>query len=119
MLGHREDIPEIMGSLDVVVHPSYANEGVPQSILQAMAMKRPVVASNAGAIREVIIDGETGFLIEPKDSVQLSEKVVELYDNRNLIIKFGENSRRLVEESYSLDGMLNKIEILYARLLNP
>lgn len=119
MLGHREDIPEIMASLDAIVHPSYANEGVPQSILQALAMKRPVVASDAGAIREVIIDGETGFLIKPKDPIQLAEKVVELYKNRNLIIKFGENSRRLVEEGYSFDGMLNKIETLYTRLLNP
>jgi glycosyltransferase involved in cell wall biosynthesis len=60
-LGHREDIPEIIASLDVVVHPSYESEGVPQSILQAMAMEKPVIASDIGAIGEVVIDNKTGL----------------------------------------------------------
>ncbi|MBI5188683.1 MAG: glycosyltransferase family 4 protein [Nitrospirae bacterium] len=117
MLGHRFDIPEILASLDVIVHPSYANEGVPQSILQAMAMEKPVVASDAGSIKEVIIDRETGFLIEPKNPEQLSERVIELYKNPELRIKFGREGRRLVEKDYSTEKMLDKIESLYERLL--
>lgn len=116
MLGHREDIPEILASLDVVVHPSYANEGVPQSILQAMAMEKPVVASDAGAIKEIVIDGETGFLTAPKNPGQLAEKVIELYRNPELRIKFGKAGRRLIEKSYSFENMLDKIEALYERL---
>ncbi len=116
MLGHREDIPEILTSLDVVVHPSYANEGVPQSILQALAMEKPVVASDAGAIKEIIIDKETGFLTEPKNPGKLGEKVIELYKYPELRIKFGKAGRRLVEKSYSFEGMLDKIESLYERL---
>ncbi len=118
MLGHRDDIPEILASLDVIVHPSYANEGVPQSILQAMAMERPVVASDAGAIKEIVIDKETGFLIEPKNPGQLSEKVIELYRNPELRVKFGKAGRRLVEKNYSMEAMLDKVESLYERLLN-
>ncbi len=119
MLGHREDIPEILASLDVVVHPSYANEGVPQSILQAMAIKKPVVASDAGAIKEIIIDGETGFLIEPKNPKQLAERVFELYKNPELRISFGKKGRSLVETNYSIEKMLDKIEFLYEKLLMP
>jgi len=118
MLGHRDDIPEILASLDVIVHPSYANEGVPQSILQTMAMEKPVIASDAGAIKEIVIDGETGFLIEPKNSGQLAEKVIELYKNPALRIKFGKEGRKLVEKNYSIVAMLDKIESLYERLLN-
>ncbi|MFZ6016104.1 MAG: glycosyltransferase family 4 protein [Nitrospirota bacterium] len=117
MLGHRDDIPEILASLDVIVHPSYANEGVPQSILQAMAMEKPVVASDAGSIKDVIIDKETGFLIEPKNHEQLAEKVIELYKNPELRIKFGKEGRKLVEKDYSTEKMLDKIESLYERLL--
>lgn len=117
MTGHREDIPEILASLDVVVHPSYANEGVPQSVLQAMAMERPVVASDAGAIKEIVINGETGFLIEPENPEQIAEKVVELYRNPLLRVKFGEKGRRLVEENYSMEKMLDKVEALYLTLL--
>ncbi|MCI0469538.1 MAG: glycosyltransferase family 4 protein [Nitrospirae bacterium] len=117
MSGHREDIPEIMASLDVVVHPSYANEGVPQSILQAMAMKRPVVASNAGAIKEVVINGRTGFLVPARDAVKLSEKVISLYNDPELARRLGEEGRKLVEGHYSADGMLDKIEALYKGIL--
>lgn len=117
MLGHREDIPEIMASLNVIVQTSYANEGIPQSILQAMAMERPVVACRAGSIGEVIIDGVTGFLIEPKNPLKLAEKIVELYRNPELRIKFGREGRRLVEENYPMEKMLDKMESLYRWLL--
>lgn len=117
LLGHREDIPEILASLDVIVHPSYASEGVPQSILQALAMEKPVAASDAGAIKEVIIDRKTGFLIEPKNPGKLAEKVIALYKDPGLRIKLGEKGRRLVEKDYSMGMMLDKIESLYGRLL--
>lgn len=117
MLGHREDIPEILASLDVVVHPSYANEGVPQSVLQSLAMERPVVASDAGAVKEVVIDGETGFLIPPRKVEEITAKVVTLYKNRELGKVFGKKGRSLVERSYSFERMLDKVESLYEKLL--
>lgn len=118
MLGHRENIPEILSSLDIVVHPSYANEGVPQSILQALAMEKPVIASDTGAIKEIIIDGETGFLIKPKDPERLSEKVIALYKNPELMIKVGKKGRKIIEKDYSIEKMLDKIESLYPNLLD-
>jgi len=116
MLGHREDIPEIMASLDLLVHPSYANEGVPQSVLQALAMKKAVVASDTGAIKEVIVDGETGFLIRPKDPIMLSDRVIQLYKNPELRKRLGNEGRKLVEEEYSEEAMLDRIEELYHQL---
>jgi glycosyltransferase involved in cell wall biosynthesis len=117
MLGHRDDIPQLIASLDIIVHPSHANEGVPQSILQTMAMEKPVIASDVGAIKEVVINGKTGFLIEPKNSKRLGEKVIELYKNPGLRNKFGEAGRKLVERNYSVEAMLDRIESLYERLL--
>jgi len=118
LLGHREDIPSIMASLDVIVHPSYANEGVPQSLLQAMAMKKPVVASDAGAIKEIVHNGKTGFLIEPRNPAQIAEKVIELYRNEELRNSFGKEGRYLVENQFSFQNMLDKIENIYIKLLS-
>lgn len=117
MLGHRDDVPGIMKSLDVLVHPSYSSEGVAQSILQGLAMRKPVIASDCGAASEVIIDGETGFLIPPKDPVAITQKVVELYRNPTLGTRLGENGRQLVRAKYSLDSMVDGIDELYGRLL--
>jgi glycosyltransferase involved in cell wall biosynthesis len=116
MLGHREDIPEILQSLDILVHPSTGHEGVPQTILQALAMGKPVVASDVGAIREVIQDGETGFLVPPKEVQTLVDRVIALYENPRLREKMGRAGREKVLREHSLEIMLDKIENLYAAL---
>lgn len=115
--GHREDIPEILASLDVIVHPSYANEGVPQSILQALAMKKAVVASDIGAISEVVIHKETGLLIKPRDPKLLAKKVIKLFQKPDLRVRLGENGRNLVTQNYSFGHMLDIIEKLYRNIL--
>lgn len=117
MLGYRVDIPEVLQSLNVVIHPSYANEGVPQSILQALAMKKPVVASDTGSIKEVIIDGKTGLLIPTKNPYAIASKVIDIHKNPILCARFGEEGRRLVEKHYSINQMLDKLEKLYKTYL--
>jgi glycosyltransferase involved in cell wall biosynthesis len=117
MLGHREDVPRIIALLDVVVHPSYANEGVPQSVLQALAMGKAVVASDTGAIGEVVIDGKTGFLVRPRSAKEISEKILYLLGHAGVREKFGEAGRTLVERFYSMRRMVDRICELYAGLL--
>ena len=117
MLGFREDIPQILASLDILVHPSYGSEGVPQVILQALAMKKPVIATNVGGIPEVIKNKETGLLIPPKDVDAIVDAVIELYKNKNLRDFLGKEGRRLVEERYSFDKTIQKIEEIYKTLL--
>ncbi|MCE5195263.1 MAG: glycosyltransferase family 4 protein [Nitrospiraceae bacterium] len=117
MLGHREDIPEIIASLDIIAHPSYSNEGVPQSILQALSMGKAVIASNIKAINEVIINGETGLSVEPRDPSSLSEAVIKLLNNSELRNRLGQNGIRLVHEKYTDEIMLDKIESLYSSII--
>jgi glycosyltransferase involved in cell wall biosynthesis len=116
-LGHREDIPEIIASLDVVVHPSYESEGVPQSILQAMAMEKPVIASNIGAIGEIVIDNETGLLLKPKKPALIAEKIAELYSNPDKRVNFGREARSFVKEKFSMENMIDNVERLYETLI--
>jgi len=116
-LGYRDDIPDILSVLDAVVLPSYANEGVPQSILQAMAMEKPVVACNAGAISEIVQAGRTGILVEPRDPLAITNGIASVLDNNELVKTITANARRLVESKYSLKHMVDKIEKLYNGLM--
>ncbi len=116
-LGYRDDIPDILSMLDVVVLPSYANEGVPQSILQAMAMGKPVVASSAGSIPEVVHDKETGILVEPKNANALAEGIVFMLDNHDFSRTVAANARKLIEAEYSLRHMVSRIEEIYNDLM--
>lgn len=116
--GHREDIPEVLASLDVVVHPSYANEGIPQAILQAMAMKKAIIATDVGSIKEIIKDKVIGLLIQPKNVKQLAESIILLYKNPVLRNSIAENGRKLVENKFSLKKMLDEIANVYKKLLS-
>jgi glycosyltransferase involved in cell wall biosynthesis len=117
VLGFRDDIPALLALLDVVVIPSLSGEGVPQSLTQALAMARPVVASTDGGIPEVVEDGVTGLLVPPGNPVILSEKVAFILHNPSAGFRLGQAGRQLIEERYSLEMMLTRTENLYRRLL--
>jgi glycosyltransferase involved in cell wall biosynthesis len=115
LLGQREDIVNILSSIDVLVHPSYANEGVPQTILQAMAMKRPVIATGIPPLKEAIIEGETGILVPIKNPEAIAGGIIKLLRDKEMSGRFGGNGRKLVVSSYTFNGMLDKLESLYSR----
>lgn len=116
MIGHRDDVPDILSSLDVFVQPSYANEGIPQSIIQALAMEKAVVASSLEPFREIITDGETGLLVPPKDPAALAGAIVRLLRDRPTAERLGAKGRKEVVERFSIEGMLDRTEELYREL---
>jgi glycosyltransferase involved in cell wall biosynthesis len=113
LLGHRADVPNLLASLDVLVLPSYAHEGIPQIILQAQAMRRPVVATRIGGIPEVVEDNVTGLLIERKDAKALAAKIAALLDDRALAERVTQAARAQIEAKYSLDAMGERLLALY------
>jgi glycosyltransferase involved in cell wall biosynthesis len=117
MLGYREDIPEILSAMDLLVHCSYANEGLPQVVLQAMAMEKPVVATRVGAISEAVFDGVTGYLINSRNVQLMADRVIDLLQDDLKRKAFGQAGRRLVKERYSLEMMLDRLGELYEGLL--
>jgi glycosyltransferase involved in cell wall biosynthesis len=116
MLGHRTDVPNLLASLDVLVLPSYAHEGIPQIILQAQAMSCAVVATAIGGIPEVVEDGVTGLLIRPRDAGTLAKKIGTLLDDPALDARLGQNARAQIEKNYSLDAMGEGLLDLYETL---
>jgi len=117
MLGHREDIPEILAALDVVVSASTAAEGVPQALLQALAMRRPVAATDVGGIPEVIRHEETGLLVPPGDPAALAAAIASLLADPGRGASLGNAGRQLVEKEFALKAMLGRLEGLYAEML--
>lgn len=115
LAGFRKDIPEVLRAMDVFVLPSL-EEGMPQSLLQALAMERAVVASSVGGVPEIISDGQTGFLVSSQNPAALAEKIGMLLRDPDQRKSFGEGGRRAIADSYSLDAMLQKTEELYTQL---
>jgi glycosyltransferase involved in cell wall biosynthesis len=113
--GFREDIPELLNAMDVFVLPSF-EEGMPQSLLQALAMERAVVASAVGGVPEIVQDGQTGFLVPPRDPVALAEKVGSLFRNPDQGKVLGQAGRRVIKQDYSMEAMVAKTEQLYSSL---
>jgi glycosyltransferase involved in cell wall biosynthesis len=113
LAGFRDQVAPWFALMDVVVLASYANEGVPQSLLQALAMARPVVGTRVGGIPEVVIDAETGVLVPPRDPQALARAMGLLRDNADLRRALGRRGREVVVERFSIEQMAAEIEAVY------
>ncbi len=111
-LGERDDVAEILQVIDVFVLPSFY-EGFPVVILEAMAAGLPVVATNVGGNREVILDGRTGFIVEPGSPDKLAEKIKDLLEDDEIRKNFGEAGFKRVKENFSIDKTVDGIESLW------
>jgi glycosyltransferase involved in cell wall biosynthesis len=116
LLGHRADVPNLLASLDLLVLPSYAHEGIPQIVLQAQAMERPVVATRIGGIPEVVEDNMTGLLVEPRDAEALAAKIDAILNDPSLAKHLTQAARTQIEAKYSLDAMGVSLLSLYQHL---
>ncbi len=114
--GFRSDIKDILASIDIFVMPSLL-EGLPMILLEAMAMGKPIVATNIDGINEVVENGKTGLLVPPKAPEALSEAIVNLLIHRDQACQMGINARRVVEERFGVDIMIRKVEEVYEELL--
>ena len=117
MAGHREDVPEVLRALDVLVIASTRHEGVPQIGLQALATKTPVVGSDVGGTPEIIRQGETGRNFPAGDAGALVQAVRATLAEAETTRAMCERGRAMVEQHHSLDAMLDRLEALYRQRL--
>ena len=116
LLGHREDVPEVLAALDCFVLPSYANEGVPQAIMQAMASGLPVISTRVGAITEAVREGETGVFVPPRDPAALAAAMLDLARSPQKRADLGSAGRRVAQRDFSLERMLDRMEAVFRAL---
>jgi sugar transferase (PEP-CTERM/EpsH1 system associated) len=112
LLGYREDVPALLAAMDIFVLPSH-REGMPLALLEAMAARLPVIATNVGGCREVIVNGKNGFLVPPARPDMLAEAIRCLANKAELRRSFGDEAGRTVEERFSIEMMVRKMEELY------
>jgi glycosyltransferase involved in cell wall biosynthesis len=117
-LGRCDHVAELLSVSDVCVLSSKA-EGFANSILEYMAAARPVVATNVGGAAEAIIEGQTGYLVPSGNDEMMAERILSLLRNPERARAMGERGRRVVEERFSCQAQLKRIEELYNRLLLP
>jgi glycosyltransferase involved in cell wall biosynthesis len=114
-LGWRADAVELLGALDIFCMSSRW-EGCPMVLLEAMAMRRPVVATDIGGVREIVTNEETGLLVALDDPEALANAVLHLLGDDAERERFGEAGRRRVKECFSAEGMLDAYRRLYRNL---
>ena len=115
--GQQDDVARWLGALDVFVLPSYANEGVPQALLQAMFAAIPCVTTDAGAIPEIARDGDTARVVPREDAQALAAAIDALLADRNAGARLAQRAREHVVPRFGLDLMLDRMERVFRTAL--
>ena len=114
--GMRRDVPRVLKAMNVFALSSLS-EGMPMTVLEAMAARLPAVATAVGALPEMIDEGKTGFLVSTGNAEAMAEKLRRFVADSQLAKRFGEEARRKVEREFSLDRMLRLYAELYFSML--
>jgi glycosyltransferase involved in cell wall biosynthesis len=103
-LGERKDVEGLVAQLDIGVLCTFT-EGISNSVMEYMAAGKPVVVTDGGGSRELVVNEQTGFLIPPKDANAVAEKIELLLDNHNLAIRLGAAGKRRIIREFSLEQL--------------
>ena len=116
--GLQHDVAAWLAAFDIFVLPSYANEGVPQALLQAMAMGIPAITTAIGAIPEIARDGETALIVPPAHAPALARALDRLLGDATLRDRLGASARAFVVPRHGLPAMLDRMESVFRRALD-
>jgi glycosyltransferase involved in cell wall biosynthesis len=111
-LGKRKNVEEIVDSFDIGVLSTFT-EGISNSIMEYMALKKPVVATDGGGTQELVVDGETGFLVPPENPGILAAKIDYLLDHPVIARRMGEAGEAKLRREFSITRMLEETVNLY------
>jgi glycosyltransferase involved in cell wall biosynthesis len=117
LTGFREDVPALLAAMDLFVLPSIKSDGVPQSVLQALAMRRPVIASGVGGIPEVIQHQRTGLLVPPDDPHALAEAITSVLQHPARAAEWARAGGELIDGHYTLAHTIDRTAAVYAGVL--
>jgi glycosyltransferase involved in cell wall biosynthesis len=117
LLGYRSDARELYEAMDVFALSSL-REGLPNVLLEAMALETPVVATRIAGVPRLIRDGDNGLLVEPGDEDSLTRGLTRLLEDPGLRARFSRAGRRTVETGYSFEVRMQKVRALYDGLFH-
>jgi len=115
-VGYRTDLPSVYAAFDLFVLSSL-REGLPNSILEAMALGVPVVTTDVAGAKELVVHGQTGYVVPQKDPEQLAQAMLEILANDERRLNMGRAGRKRVEAEFSFDRRLRLVEDLYSQVI--
>jgi glycosyltransferase involved in cell wall biosynthesis len=115
-LGFRENVPELISAMDVLVHASTTGEPFGQVIIEGMAAGKPVVATDGGGVPEIVVDGVTGFLVAMGDAAAMAGAICRLLENPEAAREMGQAGLLRVEQQFTIDQTAKRIEHIYLNL---
>lgn len=115
--GFRQDIPDIFRQMEFLVLPSLT-EGLPNVVLEAFSLSKAVIATDVGGVSELVKDNNNGFLIPPKNPVQMAEKIIQLMLSDTIRVEMGKNGFNRVKAEFSFGIQLRKLLDIYYSALN-
>lgn len=117
-LGWVKDVERLLLIMDVFVQPSVLVEGLPLALAEAVSAGLPLIGTDIGGIPEVINEGVNGFIVSPRDSGAIAEKITFFIENPREKTRMGENSKKIWQDKFSLDRMIQRIDFLYKNALS-
>jgi glycosyltransferase involved in cell wall biosynthesis len=114
--GVRRDVPDLLSAFDVAALSS-AHEAMPLSVIESMAACLPVVATDTGALRDLVVDGETGYLVPVGDVAALADRLAILADDSEVRTRFGVNGRARVLQHFTIEEAARRYEALLTGLV--
>jgi glycosyltransferase involved in cell wall biosynthesis len=116
MVGDQRDVVPWLHALDIFALPSYANEGVPQALVQAMLCGLPCVTTGVGSIGEAAVDGQTALVVAPRDADGLRKGLLRLIEESDLRKRLGAAARVRCGERFGFESMLDAMEAVFSRV---
>lgn len=116
-LGSRQDVPEILAGFDILVSATITPEAFGRVIIEAQASGVPVVATKVGGVVDIVEDEKTGLLCAAGDSRDMAEKILKLYNDREMWKKIALDARKSMEESFTAEKMMEKTVAVYEEAL--
>jgi len=117
-LGRQSDMPSFYKNADILCLPTKYKEGIPLTLLEAASVGRALVATDVPGCREIVRNGENGFLVKPGDVTELTEALRKLITDKNLKIEFGKKSSEIVAREFSSEIIQKELNEVYHSLLN-
>jgi glycosyltransferase involved in cell wall biosynthesis len=115
--GFKRDVANYINGLSVQIHASIAPEPFGRVLLEGMALGKPLVASNGGAVPEIVVDRETGLVFEPGNAEELADRVATLLEDPPLASRYGAAGRARLESAFSIAHNAERTQALYDRVL--
>jgi len=114
--GFHDSVYPVLAAMDVYVHPALM-EGFGIAVLEAMAMRKPVVATTTGGLPEIVQDGQTGLLVPPGEPNALAQAIVSLLQDSTRRVAMGRSGRSRVETLFTVEAMMDRLIAAYGLLL--